>query len=175
DGSFHFVAGTYDGTMMRLSLDGIEVASRPVTGSIDHAGSADIFIGRDGVFPRNSKAAIDEVELFNRALSQTEIAAIYHAGSAGKCKSSDECPNDPNKTAPGACGCGVADTDTDHDGTPDCHDACPTDPNKLAPGTCGCGVLDTDSDGDGVPDCIGGCPTDPNKTTPGVCGCGVPE
>ncbi len=29
---------------------------------------------------------IDEVELFNRALTATEIQAIYNAGSAGKCK-----------------------------------------------------------------------------------------
>ena len=28
---------------------------------------------------------IDEVEIFNRALSADEIAAIYNAGSAGKC------------------------------------------------------------------------------------------
>ena len=29
---------------------------------------------------------IDEVGLFNRALSESEIQAIYNAGSAGKCK-----------------------------------------------------------------------------------------
>jgi len=29
---------------------------------------------------------IDEVEIFNRSLSQTEIQSIYNAGSAGKCK-----------------------------------------------------------------------------------------
>lgn len=33
---------------------------------------------------------------------------------------SDNCPSDPDKTDPGVCGCGVADTDTDGDGTPDC-------------------------------------------------------
>jgi hypothetical protein len=87
----------------------------------------------------------------------------------------DGCPTDPNKTAPGVCGCGVPDTDTDGDGTPDCHDGCPTDPNKIAPGVCGCGVPDTDSDGDGTPNCHDGCPNDPNKIAPGICGCGVPD
>jgi len=35
---------------------------------------------------------------------------------------SDLCLNDPNKTAPTICGCGVPDTDTDSDATPDCID-----------------------------------------------------
>ena len=87
----------------------------------------------------------------------------------------DNCPDDPNKTEPGICGCGTPDTDTDGDGTPDCKDNCPTDPNKTEPGECGCGVADTDTDGDGTPDCKDNCPTDPNKTEPGECGCGVAE
>ncbi|MGI6525075.1 MAG: M4 family metallopeptidase [Bdellovibrionota bacterium] len=91
------------------------------------------------------------------------------------CEEEDECPEDPNKTKPGICGCGVPDTDTDKDGTPDCKDLCPEDPNKTDPGICGCGKPDIDSDGDGVLDCKDGCPNDPNKTSPGICGCGVPD
>jgi len=45
----------------------------------------------------------------------------------------DLCPGDPNKTEPGICGCGVADTDSDGDGTADCNDGCPNDPNKTQP------------------------------------------
>jgi nitrous oxidase accessory protein NosD len=74
----------------------------------------------------------------------------------------DQCPLDPNKIAPGVCGCGVPDTDIDGDGTPDCLDQCPTDPNKTAPGACACGIPETDTDGDGVPDCHDNCPTTPN-------------
>lgn len=75
---------------------------------------------------------------------------------------SDNCPLDPGKINPGVCGCGVADTDTDGDGTADCIDACPADPNKTAPGQCGCGVVDTDTDADGTADCIDECPNDPS-------------
>ncbi|MCY2960271.1 MAG: thrombospondin type 3 repeat-containing protein, partial [Planctomycetota bacterium] len=87
----------------------------------------------------------------------------------------DGCPNDPLKSAPGACGCGVPETDSDGDGTPNCVDGCPNDPLKITPGPCGCGVPNTDSDGDGTPNCNDGCPNDPLKTTPGACGCGVPN
>ncbi len=88
---------------------------------------------------------------------------------------SDACPGDPNKVLPGACGCGVADLDSDGDGALDCFDGCPADPAKLEPGACGCGVADLDSDGDATPDCLDGCPLDPAKLEPGLCGCGAPD
>ncbi len=114
--------------------------------------------------------------------------------------SDDLCPEDGNKTEPGTCGCGVADDDSDGDGTEDCIDGCPNDPNKTDPGVCGCGVADvpttwyadTDGDGAGDPnDSQSGytcdqpegyvansddlCPEDGNKTEPGQCGCGVAD
>ncbi|MBK7553483.1 MAG: thrombospondin type 3 repeat-containing protein [Flavobacteriales bacterium] len=95
--------------------------------------------------------------------------------SDGTCDLIDGCPNDPNKIAPGQCGCGISDADTDNDGTADCNDLCPNDPNKVAPGICGCGVSDADTDGDGTADCNDGCPNDPNKIAPGQCGCGVSD
>jgi hypothetical protein len=48
---------------------------------------------------------------------------------------------------------GVADTDTDSDGAPDCNDECPSDPVKTEPGVCGCGNPDTDNEPDGMVDC----------------------
>ncbi len=87
----------------------------------------------------------------------------------------DPCPFDPVKTDPGMCGCGVADTDTDLDGTPDCNDGCPADPNKIVAGVCGCGVADTDTDLDGTPDCNDLCPNDPSKFSAGACGCGFSD
>jgi parallel beta-helix repeat protein len=88
---------------------------------------------------------------------------------------SDNCPTDPHKNEPETCGCGVSETDTDSDGTPDCIDNCPQDENKTNPGDCGCGNPETDTDSDGTPDCIDNCPEDINKINPGDCGCGVSD
>ena len=88
---------------------------------------------------------------------------------------SDDCDDDALKTTPGACGCGVPDTDTDGDGTADCNDGCPNDPAKVSPGTCGCGTPDTDTDVDTYADCVDSCPNDPLKIAPGACGCGNPD
>jgi Tol biopolymer transport system component len=90
-------------------------------------------------------------------------------------RSNDQCPNDPNKTAPGLCGCGQSDVDSDSDGTLDCLDECPSNPAKTKPGLCGCNSVDTDSDGDKTPNCLDLCPQDPQKIAPGKCGCGVVE
>ncbi len=65
-------------------------------------------------------------------------------GSAG-CSVADCCPDDPDKTEPGVCGCGTPDTDSDSDGSADCVDGCPEDADKSDPGECGCGVPEQDT------------------------------
>jgi Tol biopolymer transport system component len=71
----------------------------------------------------------------------------------------DQCIDDSTKSAPGPCGCGVPEVNTDGDfltdGTQswDCIDKCPTDPLKQIPGVCGCGNSDVDSNQNGVADC----------------------
>jgi hypothetical protein len=93
----------------------------------------------------------------------------------GKADNEDGCPTNPDKQAPGQCGCQRPDTDTDGDGTADCNDGCPDDAEKTEAGTCGCGVSDADSDRDDTPDCRDNCPDDSSKTEPGICGCGYSD
>jgi len=92
---FHHVAGTYDGSSVNLYVDGQLVASNPHSGTIlQMFASSFITIGsedgRSGCAPcvgaRYFKGLIDEVGIYNRAISASEIQAIYNAGSAGKCK-----------------------------------------------------------------------------------------
>ena len=82
-------------------------------------------------------------------------ADLDPGGGGGGGGSTDRCPSDPNKTQPGLCGCGVADTDSDGDNTPDCNDNCPNDYNPGQEDTnsnnigdvCEC-ELDSEPDGD---------------------------
>jgi len=53
----------------------------------------------------------------------------------------DLCPDDPDKTEPGICGCGVADLDSDGDGVPDCVDQCPDSADGAAVDSAGCPLV----------------------------------
>ncbi|MBT9555929.1 MAG: tandem-95 repeat protein [Myxococcales bacterium] len=77
--------------------------------------------------------------------------------SDGAADAADECPDDPDMTSAGLCGCGTLEVDSDVDGTPNCVDTCPIDASKTTAGQCGCGNPDTDTDGDGVADCVDVC------------------
>ena len=100
------------------------------------------------------------------------ITGISNPTGFSLAKALDFCPADSSKTEPGVCGCGVADTDSDGDGTADCIDSCSSDPGKILPGVCGCGTEDVDvGPSDGTIDCIDQCPDDFNKAEPGICGC----
>ncbi len=91
DGNWHHIAGTYDGSHVRLYVDGTQVGSgTPTNISIGYnlPTHNDLIIG--GVLstcggPYAFRGDIDEVEIFSRALSADEIQGIYNAGSAGKC------------------------------------------------------------------------------------------
>jgi len=111
----------------------------------------------------------------NKPIDITAVFELLDTDNDGTPDRDDGCPEDPNKTEPGECGCGEEDIDSDGDGILDCIDECDFDPNKTKRGKCGCGTPDTDTDEDGTPDCNDECPDDPEKTEPGRCGCGHAE
>jgi hypothetical protein len=91
DGNWHHVAGTYNGTHVRLFVDGLEIGSgTPHTGDIDYGldMSNNLTIGQypSGGVPLYFTGDIDEVEIFDRALDQKEIQDIHNAESFGKCR-----------------------------------------------------------------------------------------
>src|SRR5664280_284452 len=56
-------------------------------GSLDNSGKLEIGV-REASLGGGSffKGALDEVEIFNKALGAGEVLSLYQAGSAGKCK-----------------------------------------------------------------------------------------
>jgi len=85
DGKWHHVAGVYNGTTKYLYVDGTLDVSEPATGTIA-VNTQPLLLGNNaGALQRNFNGLVDEVSLYNRALSASEIQAIYATGSGGKC------------------------------------------------------------------------------------------
>ncbi len=85
-GVTYHVAGAYDGATLTVYVDGVADGSFAHTGAIP-VNALPLRIGADSTGAGNLFTGwIDEVELFDRALSQGEIQAIVAAGPAGKCK-----------------------------------------------------------------------------------------
>lgn len=91
DGNPHHIAGTFDGSTVRLFVDGVQVGNGTATqGTLIYGNTyqnGDLIIGNYN--PTGSFAwpgVIDEMSLYNRALSPNEIQAIFNAGNAGKCR-----------------------------------------------------------------------------------------
>ena len=76
-----------------LYFNGAEDASQVVgSGRLIDASLTDLLIGATvtgGGILENFDGFIDEVSIYNRALSAEEITAIFNAGSAGKCKDTE--------------------------------------------------------------------------------------
>ncbi|MFP4058922.1 MAG: PKD domain-containing protein [Bacteroidales bacterium] len=79
-GNWYFAAVTYDGTMVKLYLNGEMVHEEPASGAIDqHAASlyAGTYLPADAPF----NGSIDDVAIFNRALSPGEIFELALEGN----------------------------------------------------------------------------------------------
>ncbi len=100
DGNWHFVAVTVDrddvnATGLKFYVDGnMPQTFDPRNRQGDLTNAADLLIGArqptlgGGVFT----GLMDEIEIFNRALTKAEVQGIYFAGGAGKCKYCPLCP-----------------------------------------------------------------------------------
>ena len=86
-GVWYHVAATYDGSQSMLYVNGVAEASATPGFALDY-GTDPVYIGTTGTWAPYLNmfgGIIDEVSIYNRALTSDEIGAIYKAGSAGKC------------------------------------------------------------------------------------------
>ena len=76
DGRWHHIAGIYDGSMICLYVDGEHDIASDADGSIE-VNDYNVFIGANAEKPdRNFKGSIDEVRIYNYALSAEEVKEI---------------------------------------------------------------------------------------------------
>jgi hypothetical protein len=87
DGNWHHVVGTYDGSTVRLYVDGTEVGSGTaanLTVNYSLPINNNLYLGTYNGQSQNAfSGLLDEVSIFNRVLSPTEIQTLAAAGSVG--------------------------------------------------------------------------------------------
>ncbi|MDZ4818271.1 MAG: LamG domain-containing protein, partial [Planctomycetota bacterium] len=94
---WNHVAATFDGNAVRLYVNGsLDGTQAPATGRI-HSGTADIIIGAFNAQNLSGqmgtpRCVIDELCLYDRALTPADIEAIHRADAAGKIKPEKGCP-----------------------------------------------------------------------------------
>ena len=82
DNNWHFVVATYDGTTAKIYVDAVLGTTAP-TGSdyVTAASDSSFIVGNDsGAASRYYNGLLDDVRVYNRALSANEIQRIYDSG-----------------------------------------------------------------------------------------------
>jgi hypothetical protein len=77
-GTWTYLAQTWDGTTLRLYVDGAEVANKPAPGALVTS-TGDLRIGGSSAGSQFFSGLIDEVRVFSRARTSAEIAADMNA------------------------------------------------------------------------------------------------
>ncbi len=90
DGNWHYAVATYDGSQVKLYVDGVQVASNltttPPRTIPDNTGIQPVRIGAnslrlvDGKGDGYFNGRIGEIRLWNRTLSSEEVSAAYNSG-----------------------------------------------------------------------------------------------
>ncbi len=88
--SWMHIAGTYDGAVLRLYINGVEEASLNAIVGIG-TNATDLSIGAQADGSGVIEGAIDDVKLFRDALSAEEVAALASGGSGGGAPGPDGC------------------------------------------------------------------------------------
>jgi hypothetical protein len=82
DGEWHSAIVTFDGSVMKLFIDGSQVGSKSTTAKPDSSGTQSLRIGANSRGASNYFiGSIDEVKLWNRALSTSELNSQFGISS----------------------------------------------------------------------------------------------
>lgn len=84
-GSWHHIAGVYDGSQIRIYADGVLMNTMPASGALA-SNSSSLKIGSAGTANSSYNGMIDEAQIYNTALTTNQIFAVYTSGTKGVCK-----------------------------------------------------------------------------------------
>lgn len=94
-GEWHQVTGTYNGSVAKLYIDGVEVASTNGTITMfDSPGALTIGsrIGCSGEFNQQpGGTTIDDVEMYTTGLTAAQVASTYNSSNGGVCNNTATC------------------------------------------------------------------------------------
>lgn len=77
---WNFVACSYDGTTLRLYINGNQVATGTAAGKMKRSSNMKIELGRNIVSNESLNGGLDEFGYWNRALTSQEVTALYNSG-----------------------------------------------------------------------------------------------
>lgn len=83
DGVERLITCTYDGADMRIYLNGLEDNSKSQTGSIDTESSLHLYLALRGASTVGYEGRLDDIRLYDRALSAGQVMALYRESQAG--------------------------------------------------------------------------------------------
>ena len=78
DGNWYFIVGVYDGEYLRLYVDGVEESNNYIGSTTLYANDEPVIIGSSRGTAEFWNGIIDEVRIYNRALSENEIKMLYY-------------------------------------------------------------------------------------------------
>src|SRR5207302_11520594 len=84
DTGWHHLAATKSGSNIVFYLDGTAYPAAPYVVNFTFTTRAAVG-ARGNTFANSFLGSVDEVSVYNRALTAGEISAIYNAGTGGKC------------------------------------------------------------------------------------------
>ena len=79
DGTWHHIAGTYNGTMAKLYLDGAIIASN--THALNNAGTYPVGLGNTKDQVQGPNCAIDEFRYYTNVLTDANVVSLYNGGA----------------------------------------------------------------------------------------------
>lgn len=80
-GTWYFLCGTYDGTTMTLYLNGASVGTSTAASGAMSTGAFSLYLGNNNLSGEFNAHYVDELGIWSRALSSTEISQLYNSGA----------------------------------------------------------------------------------------------